>query len=112
LPLLAPERSGMVPLRVVVSDAGPLISLGRLDLLTLLPELFASVQVPEQVLRECAARPSNEDAARIAAAIQNGWLLACGPEPEVPPISRTLFSHRVWLQRQQHPCMGESRRQP
>ena len=31
--------------RVVVSDAGPLIALGRLDLLHLLPALFAQVLV-------------------------------------------------------------------
>ena len=67
-------------LRVVVSDSGPLICLGRLNLLRLLPALFAEVQVPEQVLRECAARPDNDDAARIAAAIDNGWLTPCGPQ--------------------------------
>jgi predicted nucleic acid-binding protein len=55
--------------RVVVSDAGPLISLGRLDLLSVLPALFAGVQVPEQVLRECAARPNNVGAARITIAM-------------------------------------------
>jgi predicted nucleic acid-binding protein len=42
-------------LSVVVSDAGPLIALGRLDLLALLPALFAQVQVPQAVLRECLA---------------------------------------------------------
>ena len=51
--------------RIIVSDAGPLISLGRLDLLGLLGELFAEVQVPDIVLEECLARPANVDAERI-----------------------------------------------
>ena len=48
--------------KVVVSDAGPLIALGRLNLLHLLPALFAQVQVPSAVLTECMARPQNADA--------------------------------------------------
>jgi predicted nucleic acid-binding protein len=78
LPPLAPEPTSAAALRVVVSDAGPLISLGRLDLLRLLPILFAQVQVPDQVLRECLQRPSNADTARIASAMELGWLTSCG----------------------------------
>lgn len=36
--------------RVVVADSGPLISLGRLNLLHLLAEIFEQVQVPHAVL--------------------------------------------------------------
>lgn len=68
-------------LKVVVSDTGPLIALGRLDLLALLPALFAQVQVPQAVLRECFARPENADAGRIRAAIDQGWLTPCDPTP-------------------------------
>ena len=68
-------------LSVVVSDAGPLIALGRLDLLALLPVLFAQVQVPQPVLRECFARPENVDAARIRAAVDQGWLTPCDAVP-------------------------------
>ncbi len=75
---MGPDPQAAAALRVVVSDSGPLICLGRLDLLSLLPALFADVQVPDQVLRECAARPGNDDAARINAAIANGWLKPCG----------------------------------
>jgi len=50
---------------IVVSDAGPLISLARLDLLAVLPQLFAQVQVPTEVLAERLARPGNLDAGRI-----------------------------------------------
>lgn len=68
------------PKRVVVSDAGPLICLGRLDLLRLLPALFTEVQVPDRVLVECTSRWQSPDAARITAAIAQGWLTACGPQ--------------------------------
>ena len=68
-------------LRIVVSDAGPLIALGRLDLLSLLPALFAQVQVPQAVLIECQARPDNADAVRIRDAIGKGWLVLCEASP-------------------------------
>lgn len=65
---------------VVVSDAGPLISLGRLDLIGLLGALFAEVQVPEVVIRECLARPDNPDALRIRHALDQRHLVGC-PTP-------------------------------
>ncbi|MBE2243850.1 MAG: DUF3368 domain-containing protein [Burkholderiaceae bacterium] len=67
--------------RVVVSDAGPLISLGRLDLLPLLGELFAEAQVPDIVMEECLARPDNLDAQRIRQAQTAGLLLVCHAPP-------------------------------
>ena len=70
-------------LRVVVSDAGPLIALGRLDLLALLPALFTQVQVPQAVLAECQARPENVDAGRIRAAVDQRWLTPCDATPIV-----------------------------
>lgn len=68
-------------LKVVVSDAGPLIALGRLDLLALLPALFAEVQVPQAVLDECFARPENADAVRIREAVGQQWLTPCNATP-------------------------------
>ena len=68
---------------VVVSDAGPLISLGRLDLLSVLPKVFAQVQVPRAVLKECMARPDNADTLRIQAALDQGVLAACDAVPIV-----------------------------
>ena len=78
MPPSGPEPQRAAALRVVVSDSGPLICLGRLNLLVLLPALFADVQVPDQVLRECATRPGNIDAARIMNAVASGWLKPCG----------------------------------
>ena len=62
---------------IVVSDAGPLISLGRLDLLSLLPALFSKVQVPQQVLAECLVRPEQADTQRVMAALDAGWIQVC-----------------------------------
>jgi uncharacterized protein len=62
---------------VVVSDAGPLISLGRLDHLSLLGQLFSQVQVPRLVLEECVAQPERPDAVRIQAAVDSGLLILC-----------------------------------
>lgn len=63
--------------QIVVADAGPLIALGRVDSLALLPALFAEVQVTETVLAECLARPDLADAKRVAAALAAGWLIPC-----------------------------------
>ena len=68
-------------LAIIVSDAGPLISLGRLDLLALLPALFAQIQVPQQVLDECLEKPGHLDTDRIEAAVQQGWLEVCKAQP-------------------------------
>lgn len=59
---------------LVVTDAGPLMALGRHDLLGLLPRLFRQVHVPQVVLRECLARPELPDAHAIQAAVDVGWL--------------------------------------
>jgi len=65
---------------VVVSDAGPLISLGRLDLIGLLNALYAEVLVPGVVIKECMARPGNVDTLRIRQALNQGLLTPC-PTP-------------------------------
>lgn len=70
--------------RIVVADAGPLIALGRLDALHLLPALFAEIQVTATVLAECAARPGFVDAQRIEQAVREGWLKPCVDELEIP----------------------------
>ena len=67
--------------KLVVTDAGPLMALGRQDLLGLLPALFQQVHVPEVVVRECLAHPDLPDAQRIEAALSEGWLLAREASP-------------------------------
>jgi len=77
----APQGFGTAGPVVVVSNAGPLIALGRLDLLHVLGALFSEVQVPEVVVAECMARPGNPDAQRIRHALDSGLLLACAAPP-------------------------------
>jgi predicted nucleic acid-binding protein len=60
---------------VVVSDAGPLIALARVDALHVLRELFGQVLIPDAVRNECCARPGI-DADRITTALGQRWLLA------------------------------------
>jgi len=74
--LISSERAS-----IVVADAGPLIALGRLCLLDLLPRLFADVQVTATVLNECLAQPERPDAQRIAAALAAGHICCC-PDAE------------------------------
>ena len=74
-PLHRPAAAGTV----VVSDAGPLISLARLDLVTVLQSLFEEVQVPDDVIVECMARPGNADTVRISDALKQGLLRPCTP---------------------------------
>lgn len=62
---------------VVVADAGPLIALGRLNRLDLLPRLFADIQVTATVLDECLAHPKLPDAQRIADALAAGHIHRC-----------------------------------
>lgn len=75
--------------RVVVADSGPLIALGRVSRLSLLPRLFQQVQVPQAVLAECVARPELEDAKRIAQAVADGLLLVCEATPIAAPGLQT-----------------------
>lgn len=68
--------------KLVVTDAGPLIVLGRHDLLDLLHALFLQVHVPQVVIDECLVHPDMPDAQRIQAALTQGWLL--------PQVARPL----------------------
>lgn len=50
---------------IIVSDAGPLIALAKLDLLDLLPQLFSIIYVPETVFKEASKKRERPDAQRI-----------------------------------------------
>ena len=51
---------------VVVSDAGPLIALAKLDLLSLLPQIFSTVYIPKTVFEEATKNQQRKDAQHIA----------------------------------------------
>ncbi len=55
----------------IIADAGPLIALGRVGCLDLLPKLFRKVIVPRPVQEECLAFPKKPGALAIAQAIQS-----------------------------------------
>lgn len=52
----------------LVVDAGPIIALCKVQLLSLLPELFSTVVVPAAVLREVAPRGESRPGAELALA--------------------------------------------
>ena len=88
-----PPSARNASVKVVVSDAGPLISLGRLDLLALLPEVFAQVQVPTAVLDECMARPDNQSTRNRVPAPEARTMSTL--PPVAPPLPRPRVS-RMW----------------
>ncbi|HIO93201.1 MAG TPA: hypothetical protein EYG68_10225 [Leucothrix mucor] len=58
---------------IVISDAGPLIALARIDALFILQKLFSTIQIPEAVYQECIAKEA-VDSQRIQQAIDEGWI--------------------------------------
>ena len=81
--------------RVVVADSGPLIALARLELLSLLGQLFDEVQVPHAVFAECVARPDLADARHIQAAADAGAFQLCDAQPVDAPGLDAGESHAI-----------------
>lgn len=75
----------LAPEHIVVTDAGPLMALGRQDLIGLLPQVFARVMVPRVVLDECLRHPQLNDAQRIQAAVSAGTLSVIDGAPALIP---------------------------
>ena len=75
----------------VVANAGPLISLARIDHLPLLPALYSEVIVPPVVYQEITAETDLPGAHELA---QAGWLRAVAARDELA-VQRLLF----WLDR-------------
>ena len=68
---------------LVVSDAGPLIALARIDSLFILEHLFSRIRIPEAVWLECREKPG-EDSRRIERAASEGWLNVASVTVEQP----------------------------
>lgn len=81
---------------VAASDAGPLMALGTLERLDLLPRLFRRTLVPQAVLAECLARPELDDARAIRAAADAGAfeVLVVAPieQPALGPGERSAIA--------------------
>ena len=72
---------------IVVSDAGPLIALAKIDALFILQQLFSSINIPQAVYDECRAKQSI-DSQRIQEAIEQGWIIVvCVEVTQAFPVS-------------------------
>jgi len=63
--------------KLVVADAGPLIAFARLNQLDLLAQLFASVLVTDEVLKECTYRSDFAESVTITNAVGRLVLQRC-----------------------------------
>ncbi len=87
--------------RRVIVDAGPLIALAGIDALGILQALFGQITVPDAVQKECMAK-EGPDTARIAHAIEAGWLLVeptekMGRQSQLMPSLGTGESAAIFL---------------
>ena len=57
----------------VISDAGPLIALAKVDSLFVAQALFSRIRIPGAVWSECLQKPG-EDSRRIEQAVRDGWI--------------------------------------
>ena len=57
----------------VISDAGPLIALAKVDSLFVPRDLFTRIRIPEAVWLECVKK-AGTDSRRIEQAASEGWL--------------------------------------
>ena len=77
---------------LLVADSGPLIALGRLDLLELPARYFESVLVTATVWGEVTRKPDADEAPRLARAAAAG-LIQVTPDPE--PIPESLLRQTI-----------------
>ena len=65
---------GVVAVRVVIADAGPLIALARIDQLGLLPGLFGQISITTQIAAELLGGGAFPDTPLLGAALSQPWL--------------------------------------
>jgi predicted nucleic acid-binding protein len=75
--------------RVVIADAGPLIAFAAIDRLCVLRALFSQTWITASVRSECLVA-EGVDAQRIAASIQDGWLVVDAHARESVPLTPSL----------------------
>lgn len=71
----------------IVADAGPLIGLARVGLLSLLRALFQTVIVPARVAEELRLDDDRPGARALRTAVEEGWLAVDSGEPAVEPLA-------------------------
>jgi predicted nucleic acid-binding protein len=73
--------------RSVVADAGPLIALGRVGQLALLPKVLGEVLVPQAVITECQIDAAKPGAVAIREALEDRVLVEIAdPVSALPPF--------------------------
>lgn len=85
--------------RVVITDAGPLIALAKIDHLGILEGLFGRLVLPRAVMQECLAKET-EDSLRIKQAMDDGILPVQSPAADRPALPRSLGDgekEAIWL---------------
>lgn len=72
-------------MRTVVSNASPLITLGRADLLEILPKQFSTILVPMAVAEEILKGPENDPMRKLLNELP--WLKQMVLEPPLTPLA-------------------------
>jgi len=78
---------------IVVSDAGPLIALGRIEQLDLLKQLYQNVLIPPAVHSELRCGADLPGATALQQAINNGWISV----QSVPTSEKVISQLRLIL---------------
>jgi predicted nucleic acid-binding protein len=78
---------------IVVSDAGPLIALGRIEQLNLLKQLYQKVLIPPAVHSELRCGADLPSATALQQAINDGWVSV----QSVPTSAKALSELRLIL---------------
>lgn len=75
----------------MIADSGVLIVFARAGRLALLRRLFATLDVPPAVRRECLAAKEAPDAAALLAAMRTGWIRVRRPPPRAEGVVRRRY---------------------
>ena len=78
---------------IIVSDAGPLIALGRIEQLNLLRQLYQNVLIPPAVHSELRCSADLPGATALRQAINDGWVII----QSVPVRAKALSELRLIL---------------
>jgi len=78
---------------IVVSDAGPLIALGKIEQLNLLRQIYQNVLIPSAVHSELRCGDNLPGAATLQKAIDDGWIRVQG----VPSRTKALSELQLIL---------------